>query len=481
MKNFNRAFLALITLISANCYGDYGDRDYQQQGNYNAQDSESNYSRQNPGYQQNDNRQGRNQSYYSNERDDRDNSQQGIYNNQPKNDNDYNRPSRASSNPNNDRGSYYYNQPYNDRGSNDYNNNSYNDRGSSNYNNDRYNDRGSSNYNNDRYNDRGSNYYYNRPSNNCEKCNLGNYYNRSESNNPQANNQTQQNGSNMNSAYYSRQDNTKSMSDTEVSKKVNDTIKAGWMSQGYPNVTFEVNNGTVTLKGTVKSMDDKNKLEEAIRKVDGVKQIDNQVSVVPEKQTSYNDKATSEWNQTGNSSGTNAVYYSRQDTAQSQSDADISKKVNDSIKPGMLSQGYPNVTSEVNNGIVTLNGTVKSIDEKNKLEDTIRKIDGVKQIINQITVVADKKTAYNDTASSERNKQDSAVTDSDREINANIRNKLSGWFSKDYSNIVLRTDNGIVTITGSVDSSDDMKKINDKVKSVPGVKTANIQLVIKNK
>jgi osmotically-inducible protein OsmY len=52
---------------------------------------------------------------------------------------------------------------------------------------------------------------------------------------------------------------------------------------------------------------------------------------------------------------------------------------------------------------------------------------------------------------------------------------------KGYETLILRTTNGIVIISGTVDHSDDVQKINDQVKSVEGVKSVNNQLNVKNK
>jgi osmotically-inducible protein OsmY len=78
--------------------------------------------------------------------------------------------------------------------------------------------------------------------------------------------------------------------------------------------------------------------------------------------------------------------------------------------------------------------------------------------------------------------QDAAATQEDRLLNAKIREKLnSGWFSKGFDAIVLRTSNGIVLITGTVDKMDDVKKVHEQVKNVDGVREVNNQLTVKNK
>jgi osmotically-inducible protein OsmY len=76
--------------------------------------------------------------------------------------------------------------------------------------------------------------------------------------------------------------------------------------------------------------------------------------------------------------------------------------------------------------------------------------------------------------------QDSAATPQDRGINAKIRSKLKdGRQSKGFDSVTLKTSNGNVVVSGTVNSSDDLRKINDKVKGIDGVKSVNNQIEIK--
>lgn len=76
--------------------------------------------------------------------------------------------------------------------------------------------------------------------------------------------------------------------------------------------------------------------------------------------------------------------------------------------------------------------------------------------------------------------QDYAATESDRALNAKIRDKLSGWFTNDYEGLSIRTTNGVVTITGTVDKVDDIQKINDKLKDINGITSVNNQVTAKS-
>lgn len=158
-------------------------------------------------------------------------------------------------------------------------------------------------------------------------------------------------------------------------------------------------------------------------------------------------------------------------------DQAIYAKVKEALSSGWFSKGYQNITYSVSSGNVNLGGTVATIDDKNKIEENVKKIDGVKNINNQITV-----TGQVNGNGSEKYSQDSAVTADDKKINESIRSKLAeGWLSKGYDTVIIRTSNGIVVISGAVDGVDDVEKINNHVTNTPGVKSVNNQLTVKNK
>ena len=168
------------------------------------------------------------------------------------------------------------------------------------------------------------------------------------------------------------------------------------------------------------------------------------------------------------------------------SDQEIKKKIQDTLSSGWFSKGFQNVSADVNNGNVNLSGSVDTMENRNKIEESVRKIDGVKQVNNQISIVKEKADdAYSDTKLQDSEKKfplDVASNAQDRQINAKIRNRLSdGWFSKGYETIVIRTNNGVVIISGTVDKSEDIQKINDEVKAIDGVKSVINQIAVTNK
>lgn len=169
------------------------------------------------------------------------------------------------------------------------------------------------------------------------------------------------------------------------------------------------------------------------------------------------------------------------------SDQELAKKIYDALAS---TKDYNNVNYRVDEGVVVVRGPVSSLELRQKLEDAIKKIEGVRHVNNQVGILVvresqnqDAPAAYNKEVKAEaKYANDFAATDADKQLNAKIRNKLSGgWFSKGYDALVIRTTNGVVVITGAVDSQDDLNKIADSVKGVEGVRNVNVQVAVKKK
>lgn len=72
------------------------------------------------------------------------------------------------------------------------------------------------------------------------------------------------------------------ISDKDLTKKIHEEIKAGWFSEGFEQVKVRVDEGRVTLFGSVKKAHDKNYLEERVKEIKGVKGVYNQLEVKEE-------------------------------------------------------------------------------------------------------------------------------------------------------------------------------------------------------
>ena len=111
------------------------------------------------------------------------------------------------------------------------------------------------------------------------------------------------------------------------------------------------------------------------------------------------------------------------------SDADLKAKVETAI------QSNPGVTVEVKDGVVTLNGTANSEDEKVQIENAAKAADskGVKSVMNNIVV--------NTMPPVEINTNDADLTTKVTE------------FTKDFPTIKTAVADGIITVTGELEQA----------------------------
>ncbi|MFV0339398.1 MAG: BON domain-containing protein [Parachlamydiaceae bacterium] len=93
--------------------------------------------------------------------------------------------------------------------------------------------------------------------------------------------------------YQENQGQYSQQSNQEISKKVKEVIGAGsgWFSKRFEHVSFDVNNGTVTLKGTVDSEDNKISLEETVKKISGVTRVNNEITIARDTSDAYNKRS----------------------------------------------------------------------------------------------------------------------------------------------------------------------------------------------
>lgn len=56
-------------------------------------------------------------------------------------------------------------------------------------------------------------------------------------------------------------------SDQEILRKIHDNLSSSWFSKGYHDVSYDVSNGIVTLRGSVDTIDNKSKAEDSVRRI----------------------------------------------------------------------------------------------------------------------------------------------------------------------------------------------------------------------
>jgi hyperosmotically inducible protein len=125
-----------------------------------------------------------------------------------------------------------------------------------------------------------------------------------------------------------------------------------------------------------------------------------------------------------------------------------------------VSGGAINV--DANSGVVTLRGKVGSAAEKKTAEEVAKGIEGVTQVKNNLEVVpsAEKK----------------AVNRKDDEITKAVKERLAKDAQLKGSDVGVRSDNGVVTLTGEATDLDARARASQLARGVDGVKAVKNEL-----
>lgn len=189
-------------------------------------------------------------------------------------------------------------------------------------------------------------------------------------------------------------------------------------------IAIAVDDGVVTMTGSVPTYWQKVEAENAVKRVIGVRAIANDVKVEI------------------------AGDHVRDDT-------DIAETAANAIK--WHSDLPHTVEATVDNGWVTLTGKVDWQYQRNAVENAIRHISGVKGVINRIELKSRPKAA---------------------DVREQIRKELARTVNQDVNDIDIETSNGHVTLRGSVSSWTEDEAARRASWSVPGVTKVEDRLVI---
>lgn len=148
-----------------------------------------------------------------------------------------------------------------------------------------------------------------------------------------------------------RADSNTARSDSWVALKTKLALIANSPTSGY-DTDVDAKEGTVTLTGKVDTDAVKSEAEQVARKVEGVRGVNNQLQVVPEAKRSEVNAAD--------------------------------EKIKDAI--GKLMDSDPNLQNlslsiDSNAGVVSLDGSVDTLDQLWKAAQVIRKVPGVKSVV----------------------------------------------------------------------------------------------------
>jgi hyperosmotically inducible protein len=120
------------------------------------------------------------------------------------------------------------------------------------------------------------------------------------------------------------------------------------------------------------------------------------------------------------------------------------------------------INVDARDGMVVLRGKVNSAEEKKAAEDVARRIEGVTQIKNNLEVVP----------STEKKAVDRKVD----EIKKAVTDRLSADARLKGSDVEVRADNGVVTLTGEAQDVNARARASELARGVAGVKAVKNEL-----
>ena len=181
------------------------------------------------------------------------------------------------------------------------------------------------------------------------------------------------------------------------------TIKDGWLIMKVhsemvdedvlsgSNIDVDVKNGVVTLQGTVPSEAARSRALAVAKANDGVKSVVDQLKIAPAKGTNMAgkvDKAEDKAQAAGEKAADKTVSVTKK-TGRAIDDGWIKSKIYAQYMADWNTVlDDSDIDIDVNNNVVTLNGTVKSAAAKAKAVATAKATDGVKSVRDNLRVAA---------------------------------------------------------------------------------------------
>ena len=154
--------------------------------------------------------------------------------------------------------------------------------------------------------------------------------------------------------------------------------------------------------------------------------------------------------------------------SQTVDDVGISAKVKGSLAADSQTSAIK-IGVDTTNGVVTLSGVVPTERERVKAEQVARSTEGVKQVVNNITI-----NSASIGASNAGEKAEEAINDA--AILTKIKAKLLG---EGITGTDVDVAGGVVTLKGEVESAQKSTQAADIARSTNGVKNVNNQLTAK--
>lgn len=218
------------------------------------------------------------------------------------------------------------------------------------------------------------------------------------------------------------------------------------------DLDVSVNDGVVTLRGTVDSNVEKDLATELARGVEGVTAVDNQLAV---------------------ESGSAGV--SRDDDLmQRVNDANLTAKVKSQLLWNANTQGM-RIDVDTDDGVVTLRGTVASAAEAELAAQIARNTSGVRSVQNALEVEAGQKPM---SAEAEDAALELKGELSDTWVTTKVKTSLLYNRGVDAAAIDVTTRDGVVTLSGEVRSDYEVKRAGEVAAEIVGVREVRNRLQV---
>ncbi len=212
------------------------------------------------------------------------------------------------------------------------------------------------------------------------------------------------------------------------------------------DLKVSVDNGKATLSGTVEEGVNKDLAKQIALGVNGITSVDNQIVVQPE-------------------------YVAAPSSDRRYGEVIDDATITSSVKSKLMWSKYTDgLTTDVdtNRGNVKLTGTADSEAAKKLASQLTANTRGVVSVNNQLVVTAPKETVGDKTKAASKE----AVEDvADGWISTKVKSTLLYSSNVDGSDIKVDTKNGVVTLSGTVDSSAERALAIELAKNVRGVKS----------
>lgn len=255
----------------------------------------------------------------------------------------------------------------------------------------------------------------------------------------------QANGSNA--AFNRSNDRFATENDRVILLQIRENLRDADLDTMPSDLTISVQSGVVSLQGRLASEDDREEIEELISDISGVRSTRWETSTARQQQAAGSYMQNQNRTQHSNRSGMNANWQNNANRA---------------------NQGQFNTqnTNRSNTNGSWFGGSNRSSQDQYGAQSANRNNSNESWL-------GDDSWGSND-----RNGANKAQL-SDEELKSKVNEVLSGgWFSRSYPNINAQVSNGVVTLSGNVDSQEAKQTVENRVHEISGVKSVNNSIQI---